>query len=377
MAGAAVNRELSNVSAARFAVGTEADDAAIRNLLRDNPMAGAVRLTFEREPDYFNGADLAGGKDQTIVAFSNSSLVCMGRCTRRECWVDGAALRVGYLAELRLDATARGRFGILRDGYDFFHKLQRSDPADLYFTSIAADNDRARRLLENGVRGLPTYTFLAELDTLLIAVPRRARATKLRIQRATPARVPDLLRVLNEHGRRHQFAAVWTAENLRALEDQGLPLRRFLLALDGGEVVACGALWDQRSFRQTVIQGYSRSLAVARPFVNFAGRILGKPRLPQAGTVIAHAFLSPLACADDAHAMLPDFVEAAFPLAVEASVEFLTLALPTMASCLPALRARFSTRSWRSRLYRVDWPDHAPVEFSERGAAFLPDVALL
>src|SRR5207248_939899 len=76
-----------------------------------------------------------------------------------------------------LVATVRGRFAILRDGYDFFHTLQRDNPADLYFTSIAADNDRARRLLENGARGLPKYSFLAELDTLLVAVRRRVAAT--------------------------------------------------------------------------------------------------------------------------------------------------------------------------------------------------------
>jgi hypothetical protein len=373
MAGAVVDRELNT----RFAVATRAEDAAIRRLLRDNPMHGAVRLSFEREPDYFAGADLAGGEDQTIVAFSDSRLVCMGRCSQRECWVDGAARRVGYLAELRLDATARGRFGILRDGYEFYHALQRDDPADMYFTSIAADNERARRLLEKGARGLPTYVFLAELDTLLLSVPTRTLVTKLRVESATPAQVPDLLRVLNDHRQRHQFATVWTAESLRALENQGLPLSRFLLALNGGEVLACGALWDQRGFRQTVIQAYSRSLAVARPFVNLASGIIGTPRLPRAGSVLAHAFLSPLACTDGAESILPDFIEAAFPLAAQAGVEFVTLALPTTDSRLSALRRRFSTRTWRSRLYRVDWPDRAPVEFSARGATPLPDVALL
>ena len=373
MAGAAVDRELS----ARFAVATHADDAAIRRLLRETPMRGAVSVGFEREPDYFRGADIAGGEDQTIVAHAGSHLVCMGRCTRRECWVDGLARRVGYLGELRLDAAARGRFGILRDGYAFFQVLQRDDPADLYFTSIAADNDRARRLLETGARGLPAYGFLAELDTLLVAVPRRALPAKLQVESATRARIPDLLRVLNEHGRRHQFAAVWTAGSLHALENQGLPLNRFLLALDRGEVVACGALWDQREFRQTVIHGYSRALTVARPFVNLASGILGTPRLPRAGSVLAHAFLSPLACADGAEAVLPDFIEAVFPLAAKVGVEFLTMALPATDSRLPALRRRFSTRTWRSRLYRVDWPGCTPVEFRSSGARFLPDVALL
>lgn len=370
MAGTAADRELS----ARFAVATRADDAAIRRLLRENPMRGVVSVGFEREPDYFRGAGLAGGEDQTIVAFSDSRLVCMGRCTRRECWVDGAARRTGYLAELRLDATARGRFGILRDGYGFFRTLQRDDPADLYFTSIAADNDRARRLLESGARGLPNYGFLAELDTLLVAVPHHQRAARLRVESATPGRVPDLLRVLNEHGRRHQLAAVWTVENLRALERHGLPLARFLLALDGGEVIACGALWDQRAFRQTVIRGYSGALAFARPFVNLAGSILGTPRLPHAGAVLAHAFFSPLACADGTEAVLPEFIEAVFPLAAQVGVEFLTMALPTTDTRLPALRRRFSTRTWRSRLYRVNWPGPTVLELS---GTFLPDVALL
>lgn len=359
----------------RFAVATRADDAAIRRLLRENPMRGAVSVGFEREPGYFRGADLAGGVDQTIVAHDGARLVCMGRCTDRECWVDGRETRVGYLAELRLDAAARGRFGILRWGYEFFRELHRDDPAAVYFTSIAADNERARRLLESGVRGLPAYAFLSALDTLLVAVPRRVRTSRLRVECATQERVPDLLRVLNAHGLRHQFAAVWTAERLAALAEHGLPLERFLLACDGDEIVACGALWDQRGFRQTVIHGYSRSLAIARPFVSFASHILGTPRLPLPGTVLAHAFLSPLAFVKGAEAMLPDFIEAFFPLAAQSGVEFLTLALPTTDPRLPALRRRFSTRTWRSRLYRVSWPGQPCIDFEAAG--FLPDVALL
>ena len=371
MAGTAAARELST----RFAVATRADDAAIRRLLRESPMRGAVSVSFEREPGYFRGADLAGGVDQTIIAHDGTRLVCMGRCTERECWVDGRETRVGYLAELRLDAAARGRFGIVRDGYEFFHELQRDDPAAFYFTSIASDNDRARRLLESGVRGLPAYAFLAELDTLLIAVPRRASTVRLRVGSATPENVPDLLRLLNAHGRRRQFAVVWTAERLAALAAHDLPLERFLLGFYGGEIVACGALWDQRGFRQTVIHGYSRALTVARPFVNFAGHILGTPRLPRAGSVLAHAFLSPLAFADGAEALLPDFIEAFFPLAARAGVEFLTLALPATDPRLPALRRRLSTRTWRSRLYRVSWPGQPCSSFE--ATALLPDVGLL
>src|SRR5262245_10626915 len=99
---------------------------------------------------------------------------CMGRCTRRECWLNGRAQRVVYLAELRLDVRARRRFNIIRDGYQLFRD-QTGDGDEVCFTSIASDNARARRLLESGRRGLPTYEFLGDLVTLLVAVPRHAR----------------------------------------------------------------------------------------------------------------------------------------------------------------------------------------------------------
>ncbi|MGV3533527.1 MAG: hypothetical protein ACO1QR_14265, partial [Chthoniobacteraceae bacterium] len=324
MAGPALDRELSAAARTRFDVATEADDAAIRRLLRENAMEGAVSLTLEREPDNFRGVGLAGGEDQTIVAFTGERLACMGRCSQRDCWLDGRATRVGYLAELRLDSHARGQFRILRDGYKFFHELQQDAPAEFYFTSIGAENERARRLLERGVRGMPSYIFLAELETLLVTVPRRPRRARLQLETATDQDIPDIVRLQNLHGSRFQLAAVWTDETIRALQHHGLPIHRFRVLREGGELVACGALWDQRGFRQIVIQRYAFPLSLARCPLDLASRILGTPRLPRPGAALPHAFLSPLAFAPGAEAMLPDFLEAFFPLAAQAGIEYLT-----------------------------------------------------
>jgi hypothetical protein len=372
MAGTLVARELNE--RVRFSVGGPEDESGIRRLLRENPMSGAVRVSFEREPDYFRGAGIAGGRDETIVAYECEHLICMGRSTQRDCWVDGRSMPVTYLAELRLDQEARRRFQIVRDGYRFFQKHHDGTPC---FTSIASDNFRARRFLEGGLRGLPTYGFLGELTTLMVEVPRRPRPYELRLASAQAEQLSNLVRLLNQHGHRYQLATVWTEERLGSLSRHGLPLDQIYMATIGDELIGCGAIWDQRLFRQTVVQGYHGFLGAARPLVNTWRGATGKPLLPAPGVALKQAFLSPLALVANHEDRLPEFVEAFLPLAAHAGAEWLTLALPAGDPRIAALRRRTASRVWSSRLYQVTWPGAAAVTLDRSTLPFQPDVSLL
>jgi hypothetical protein len=357
----------------RFAVATPADDVALRRLLRENPMPGAISLSFEREPDYFRGAAIADAADATLVAYDGDALACMGRVTTRPCWINGECRRVSYLGELRLDAAAQGRVDVLRGGYRYFHDLHRRDRADLTFTSIAADNVRARRLFERGVAGLPRYEFLTEFVTLLIPVPPRGGRAGLTLA-SCPA--GELVEFLNSAGRAHHLATAWTLPSLLALAQHGLPVERFRVLRRDGRIVACAALWDQRAFRQTVIRGYTPALSRLRPVINFASRLFGMPRLPKPGAVLTHAFLSPLVVLPEAESLLPDLVAAHFPEAAQRGLDFLTVGFAADDSRLTTLRRRFRGRTYRSRLYRVGWPDD-PVAPALDNRLILPEVALL
>ena len=180
MAGTIIESQLAarSSSAIQFALAAKGDDPAIRRLLRDNPMRGEISISFEREPNIFHGTQIAGAEDQTILAFEKDRLVCIGRCSFRDRYINGGARRVGYLSDLRLARTAQGRFDILRRGYRFFHELQDDYPADFYFTSVSADNLRSIRFLERGLPGMPLYERLADFVTLLIPVPRQKHKLK-------------------------------------------------------------------------------------------------------------------------------------------------------------------------------------------------------
>jgi hypothetical protein len=377
MGGATLVRELTPARAGRvpFALATQADEVEIRRLLRGNPMPGRIALTFEREPDYFADADLPGTDKQTVIASENNRVVCAGSCAIRERFINGAPRRVGYLGGLRLDARATGRFDILRRGYEFFRELQSGAPADYYFTSIAADNAPARKFLERGMPRMPAYEFVGEFVTALL--PAGGQSPNSAASESGTPESNELLDCLNNHGRHYQFAECWSSQELAALSKLGLQMEDFYCVRAGGRITASAALWDQRAFKQTVIRGYAPWLAMARPAVNVAARILGTPRLPPAGSTLAHAFVSHLAVDREESGPLVALIVRLRKIAARRGIEFLTLGFAANDSRLGTLRRNFRCREYRSRIYVVRWPGLGGSAQELGGRCLGPEVALL
>lgn len=306
MAGPVATRELKPRSVS-FALATEADDPEICRLLRDNPMAGQISVSLEREPSYFAEAACTQLDHQTIVARENNRLICMGSCSFRTRFVNGRAGRVGYLGGLRLDQQAAGRFDVLRRGYNFFRELHHeTEPC---FTAIASDNERAIRFLERAAPGMPIYDYVGEFVTAVLPVRKRTRANRsLTIERAS--NIDELVVFLNEHNCHYQFAPSWTAEDLLRLRGLGLQIGDFWQIRSGGRIAACGTLWDQRSFKQTVVRAYAAPLSWARRWLNPMFAVCGRPQLPPVGTTLAHGFISHLAVAADQPELLIELVAA-------------------------------------------------------------------
>jgi hypothetical protein len=378
MAGTTLAGQLSRpcASGIGFALATEADEAEIRRLLRENPMTGQVTLSLEREPHYFADVPHQAGWQQTIVTYEGERVVCVGNCSVRLRFVNGQPRRVGYLGGLRLGAKLAGRFDILRRGYEFFHQLESLDRPDCYFTSIATDNTRAIRFLERGLPGMPVYKFISGFVTALIPVPHRGVVQSdqsLKVQESEACELPTFL---NEHGRHHQFAPCWTADELLALEPLGLQLDDFRVVRDGSKIIAAAALWDQRSFKQVVIRGYSGPLAWGRTGINLVASLAGGPRLPAIGTTLAHGVVSHLAVPPDQPAALISLVKSLFPIAAAKGLDFLTLGFAAEDPRLATIRSRFKCREYHSRLYSVFWPEMAgAITLDHRSPA--PEVALL
>jgi hypothetical protein len=377
MAGTIAPGELSIQRGSRiqFELAEARHDREIRRLLRQKPMAGDISITLRREPNYFCGTGILRAEDHTIVATEDGWIVCMGNCSARPRWVNGKIVRVGYLGGLRLDRSVEGRFDIVRRGYKFFREIGWKNRPQIFFTSIAADNLRAIRFLERGFSGMPNYQYAGDFITIILPVKRvrRPHNDALHISPATTGDADRLASFLNQNA--SDLSTAWNGDQIFESSDWNLRIQDWLVCRKGEEIVGCAVLWDQRCFKQTVIENYSRRLAVARPLVNCAAAVGIGVALPKEGTVLEQAFVSPFVAAKGQENCLVPLMNTAFERAAAAGIKYLIVGFGAHDPCLSAIRKTFKKREYDSRMYTVSWDARSAPGLSDR--VLSPEVALL
>lgn len=308
----------------RIELAGKGDDAALRRLLQETPVGGAVSLGFQREPDFFLAAEVEGERHQTIVARDEHGLHGLGSRSVRTAWVNGCPQRLGYLSQLRIAAGWRGRPGWLQAGYARLRALHDQGDAPFYVTTVASDNRRARRILEAGLAGMPFYRPVDTMATL-------AFATRPSAEEVGPADLEEVSAFLQAIHPHYQFAPCWTPDVLEdARRCRGLSAADFLAVRRGGRLVACGAIWDQRAFKQVVLDGQ----------------------------VLDVGFLSHLACVSAEDGL--QVVRAALGRAHARGLPLLATGLSVRHPLFAPLTATHPCMRYDSVLYTVFW-DEAPV----------------
>lgn len=364
----------------RFALATPADDADVRRLLRENPMPGAISISLEREPDALAATAIEGDEHHTIVARDERTgrLIAMGSVSVRERYINGRPTRVGYLGQLRLDHRCRPRASVILGGYRFFRELHERLGVRLYLTSIAADNDTARRLLERSLPGMPTYRPLCDFVTLVFRRRRRPHEGNLIVRQGTPQLVPIICELLNESAARHQFAPTSSPSLLDSLRAHGLQPQHFRVMFEDDRALACAAVWDQRRTRQAVIRRYPPALRLARMPLNLLAPLTRLPSLPPLGKPIPLALVSHLATPSDRPELIEPLVRSLHGTAHTLGVDCIGVGLDARDPRLPILRRSFSGREYRTQHYAVHWQDgRAAAEAIDHDQLCHPEVALL
>jgi hypothetical protein len=346
---------------------TRADDPALRRILRENPMPGAISLTFEREPDYFIAAGVDGSLSQTILnqEMGTGEILGMGTRIVRPMYLNGQAQDVGYMSHLRADSNRSWGLSLARQlarSFTKFHELHADGRVPFYLMSVIADNAPARRLLASGLPGMPHAREYARMFTYAIS-PRRPRheiplPRGMQIERGKPEQIPAIIECLQRNNQRMQFSPFWSTENLFIpAQTPNLHPQDFFLAIRSGQVIGCLALWDQTSFKQTVVRGYTGNMARWRPLINLLSRIVDLPYLPAVGSPIPFCYASHLAIDNDDARIFASLLRAIYNETARREFNYFMLGLSENHPLRPVLTKNYLHITYPSQIYLMAWDD--------------------
>jgi signal transduction histidine kinase len=345
-----------------FRVATEADDALLRSILRDNGMPTWVEMAIQREPSFFSATDLFG-RDWAVIAEEGGDVIGMYTAAVVPVHVDGQPERIGYLGGLRVRPAYRRRIRHLREGYDSIRPLAPSaGTRPGWFTVVAAENENARRLLEAGVRGLPAYHPQGDYVTFALPVSRGRRRELWRA-----AAVDDIAAIVtfyNGMAARFQYSPVLDATIINQIG-----IAHFYLYERNGALQGVAALWDQRAFKQIVARRYRQPLRALLGVYNAYARLLRRIPLPAEGGALDQTFLAFLALSDQALVNARELVE---DLLSHCRTAAASIGLCATHPLIPVVK-RFKPISYPARVYAVSFEGTAPPH----GRPAQPEAALL
>lgn len=347
---------------------TTDDDARLRALLRENGMPSWVDMSLAREPSFFAGHGY-GGEDWAVLAEDRGELVGMYTAAVRPVHLNGEVRRIGYLGGLRVQPAHRRRIRHLREGYASIPRLAPLRPDHgWWMTVVASDNQPARRLLEAGVAGLPSYRALGQIETLALSTSRaRIRAASAPWRPVREDELPQLLAWHARQAQRHQFSPAVDAALLARIG-----LDHAWVHEDAGAIGGFAVLWDQSAFKQIVARRYAPALRRALPLYNAWARLTGRVRLPPEGHALEQTFIAFLAL-DPALEDQPGTADALIDgLLARCATPVASLGLHAGHAWLAALRRRTALR-YPATVYAVEFDEAARLD----GRAVQPEVALL
>jgi len=358
------------MSFAEYRLAQLSDDEQLRRIVRESPFAGSISLSLEREPNYFLASTVEGTFHQTLVVCesqtgetlapdASAGVIGMGDRSVRPRWVNGLVRDVGYFSGLRghekyRQGMAAARF--LSKGFAGMCKLHKDDRVLFYLMSIISDNDTARRILNSNLPHYPRLHPYTRMFTYAIHPARVKRESNIKITRGTLDLIPAIVDCLARSGTRTQFAPHWTTDTLLSDLTPALVIEDFFLAVRGDRVIGCLALWDQQSFKQSVIRGYTGTIARYRKLINLLSPLGGWPVLPEVGTRLNHCYACFLAIDNDDPEIFSALLRALYNEAARRKYDYFMLGLAE-ANPFHTIAKSYRPITYESQIYLAAWED--------------------
>ena len=283
----------------KFGLAEAQDDLQLRECMARNPMGDDIKVTFRREPNYFDGCKLQG-KDFEIMKCTDlktDEIVGLGSRFFLPVFINGKPKNIGYLADLRAEAHVR-HGTLLARAYKHLMERHRQRAVPFYYSLILSNNASALKQLTSARAGLPTYKYVGKLLTPAIHLdfPKpEIKISNLRFEQAQQSNLAKVIDFIQKQYQNKQLSPIYSVKDFNSGRLQGLSPHDIYVAYQGDKIIATMATWDQSFVRQTHIEGFSRGMKCLRPFYNALSIISPLRKIPAIGDRVPYVYLSMIA----------------------------------------------------------------------------------
>ena len=269
---------------------TSADGPEMLRLIESHPAGGKIKIVYTRRPDAYQSYQTECADAETSLCVDDDGrILAQLTCLPRNFYIDRKICTVGYITGLhKADGTKANIMKLLETGY------VRSSTKQ-FFCSFLDDNQPAFNMFAK--RGMihPICDYATYLYNPTAIKPVRHGFA---FRRATPDDTEGLLRFYNEVGSGYSYFPV-----ISSMEDfAGLAVSGFFILEDKDNIVAAGALWNQKTYKQYIVIEYNGAYKIAalcNPFL----RALCYPPLPKINEAAHFAYISFLLCRENDSAL--------------------------------------------------------------------------
>ena len=260
------------------------DSTALLSLLAATAQQGSIQLAFERAPDYFHAAAVSTQEtDVWVMEDHDDGIIATFSIGHRPVYIDGEIQNVRYGSDLRIHPN----FQKGRTLYRLFSQYRKLIQQSWMQTVILEENRASIESVSSGRSILPQYLPIGNFVTHMISLtkgPSKLKKTDLS-HTFRQANIEDSERLQkffhNEASKKQFFPAI----DFSKIESddayyRGINIHDFYILEQDNEIVAMTAVWDQKSFKQTRVKGYTSIFKWLRPLYNITMQLTGGLKLP-------------------------------------------------------------------------------------------------
>lgn len=256
------------------------DSAGLLKLLAATAQQGSIRLTFERNPDYFYAAAVSSQRPEIwVMEKPGHGIIGTFSIGQRRVFINGQPASVRYGSDLRIHPDFQGG----RTLYRLFGTYRQQMQNEWMQTVILDENRASLSTVGSGRNTLPQYLPAGMFTTWLISLRRKKNIADDPLTH--PARTEDIAEMqafFDREAASKQFYPCYDFSRIGSDDPyyRNIKISDFFILREHGEITALAGLWDQKDFKQTRISGYAPLLHHLRPFYNSLTWLTGHLALP-------------------------------------------------------------------------------------------------